>query len=129
MKKILVFLIKCYKKWISPLLPSACRFEPTCSIYAMQAIERFGVIRGLLLAIWRILRCNPLCKSGYDPVPERFTFKSQVVPFDKAHCHSSDDVYEFEEIIEDTSSYELPPCECVKDTEDAVPSEQTRNQN
>ena len=71
MKKILVFLIKCYKKWISPLLPSACRFEPTCSIYAMQAIERFGVIRGLLLAIWRILRCNPLCKSGYDPVPER----------------------------------------------------------
>lgn len=79
MKKILTFLIKGYHKHISPLLPQACRFYPTCSMYAVEAIERFGVIRGSLLATYRILRCNPFCRGGYDPVPEKFTFKRQEV--------------------------------------------------
>ena len=77
MKKILTFLIKGYHKHISPLLPQACRFYPTGSMYAVEAIERFGVIRGSLLATYRILRCNPFCRGGYDPVPDKFTFKKQ----------------------------------------------------
>ena len=79
MKKIFIFIIKGYHKYISPILPGACRFEPTCSVYTVQAIERFGVIRGMLLGIWRILRCNPFCRGGYDPVPEKFTFKRQII--------------------------------------------------
>lgn len=69
MKTLLIAMIRGYKKYISPALPNACRFSPTCSEYAMQALEEWVVIRGLGLAIWRILRCNPLCKGGYDPVP------------------------------------------------------------
>jgi putative membrane protein insertion efficiency factor len=69
MKTLLIAMIRGYKKYISSALPNACRFSPTCSEYAMQALEEWGVIRGLGLAIWRILRCNPLCKGGYDPVP------------------------------------------------------------
>ena len=70
MKKIMLFLLKGYKKFISPLLPPSCRFVPTCSEYAMEAISRYGVLRGGFLAFWRILRCNPFCKSGFDPVPD-----------------------------------------------------------
>ena len=77
MKKILIFLLKGYKKIISPILPGACRFTPTCSEYAMEAIEKFGAIKGSLLSAYRVLRCNPFCRGGYDPVPERFTFKRQ----------------------------------------------------
>lgn len=69
MKTLLIAMIRGYKKYISPGLPNACRFSPTCSEYAVQALEEWGVIRGLGLAIWRILRCNPFCKGGYDPVP------------------------------------------------------------
>lgn len=78
MKTILKFFIKLYRKIISPIKPPCCRFTPTCSQYALEAIERFGAIRGTLLAIWRILRCNPFCRGGYDPVPEKFTFKRQI---------------------------------------------------
>ena len=74
MKYLLIALIRFYKRWISPVLPPACRFQPTCSVYAIQAIQRFGAIRGGLLAVWRILRCNPFCRAGYDPVPETFRF-------------------------------------------------------
>lgn len=77
MKTILIVFIKFYKHAISPYLPKACRFTPTCSIYAIEAIQRFGAIRGTLLAAYRVLRCNPFCRGGYDPVPERFTFKRQ----------------------------------------------------
>lgn len=59
-----------YKKAISPLLPGACRFTPTCSEYAMQALRRYGLLKGGWLALWRILRCNPWGGSGYDPVPD-----------------------------------------------------------
>ncbi|MBQ7226751.1 MAG: membrane protein insertion efficiency factor YidD [Clostridia bacterium] len=77
MKTILMVLIKFYRKAISPFLPSSCRFTPSCSAYALEAIEKFGAIKGSLLATYRILRCNPFCRGGYDPVPERFTFKRQ----------------------------------------------------
>ena len=75
MKKILLFFLKAYKKVISPILPPSCRFTPTCSEYAMEAITRFGAVRGTLLGAYRLLRCNPFCRGGYDPVPEKFTFK------------------------------------------------------
>ena len=69
MKRVLIRLIRFYQRCLSPHLPPACRFQPTCSQYALEAIERFGAARGLLLAAWRILRCNPFSKGGYDPVP------------------------------------------------------------
>ncbi|MBR8713088.1 membrane protein insertion efficiency factor YidD [Porphyromonas levii] len=58
-----------YQKYISPMLPPSCRFTPTCSTYAVESLKKHGPIKGLLLAIWRILRCNPWGGSGYDPVP------------------------------------------------------------
>ena len=58
-----------YQKFISPLTPPTCRFTPTCSEYAKQALKKHGPIKGLALAVWRILRCNPWGGSGYDPVP------------------------------------------------------------
>ena len=71
MKYVLKWLIRGYQKFISPLFPSVCRFQPTCSSYAIEAIERFGAIKGTLLAIRRILRCRPGGGHGYDPVPEK----------------------------------------------------------
>lgn len=71
MKRPLILLIRFYQKCISPLTPPSCKYYPTCSNYAIQAIERFGPIKGLFLAIYRILRCNPFSKGGYDPVPEK----------------------------------------------------------
>ena len=75
MKTILIVLIKFYRRAISPFLPDSCRFVPSCSQYAIEAIGRFGAIKGCILAIFRILRCNPFCRGGYDPVPDRFTLK------------------------------------------------------
>ncbi len=66
---ILCLPINFYRKCISPYTPPACRFTPTCSEYALQAIRKHGPIKGLGLAVWRILRCNPWGGSGYDPVP------------------------------------------------------------
>ncbi len=71
LKKIFIAPIKFYKKFISPLLGNHCRYLPTCSEYMMQAIEIHGVVKGLILGIWRILRCNPWAKGGYDPVPPK----------------------------------------------------------
>jgi putative membrane protein insertion efficiency factor len=71
MKILLIALIRGYKMLVSPLLPPACRFHPTCSVYAMEAIERFGVWHGGKLVIARILRCHPLHPGGYDPVPPK----------------------------------------------------------
>ena len=70
-RRALIFPIRLYKKYISPGLGRNCRFMPTCSEYAMQAIEIHGCVKGMILAVWRILRCQPLCRWGYDPVPEK----------------------------------------------------------
>lgn len=72
LQKTALTLIHLYRTYISALKPyPTCRFTPTCSEYALQAIQRFGFWRGSMLALWRILRCNPFCKGGYDPVPEK----------------------------------------------------------
>lgn len=69
MKTLLLSLIHIYRKLISPLFPASCRFQPTCSQYALEAIEKFGVFKGSWLAIKRILRCHPFHPGGYDPIP------------------------------------------------------------
>ena len=66
---LLILPIRFYQKFISPLKPPTCRFTPTCSQYAIEAIRKHGPFKGLALAVWRILRCNPWGGSGYDPVP------------------------------------------------------------
>ncbi|MGD1805446.1 membrane protein insertion efficiency factor YidD [Dapis sp. BLCC M126] len=71
MKVLLIKLIKGYKILISPMLPPSCRFQPTCSEYAMEAIERFGIFKGTRMAVMRILRCHPFHPGGYDPVPPK----------------------------------------------------------
>ncbi|MBR2489414.1 MAG: membrane protein insertion efficiency factor YidD [Clostridia bacterium] len=71
MSRLLIKLIKIYQKNISPLKIPCCRFSPTCSEYAVQAITVHGALKGSALALWRILRCHPFCKGGYDPVPEK----------------------------------------------------------
>jgi uncharacterized protein len=68
MKFLGLWLLRLYKRWISSLLPPACRYVPTCSEYAMEAVERYGVLRGGIMAAWRVLRCHPFVKGGYDPV-------------------------------------------------------------
>lgn len=84
MKRLTLALIRVYRRF-SSLLPARCRYEPTCSAYAAQSIGRFGVARGSLLAVWRLLRCNPFSHGGFDPVPERFTLR--VGPVDPAEYH------------------------------------------
>lgn len=69
MKALALALIRFYKRYISPVLPSACRFEPTCSVYTYQAIEKYGVLKGGWMGVKRISRCHPLHPGGYDPVP------------------------------------------------------------
>lgn len=67
--------IRAYQKVVSPLLPPRCKYEPSCSRYATQAVEEFGILRGLILAGWRLLRCNPWSHGGYDPVHEQHVFR------------------------------------------------------
>ncbi len=69
MKTVLISLIKFYRKYISPLKSTKCPYVPSCSEYCLQAVKKYGSIKGGLLALWRILRCNPFSKGGYDPVP------------------------------------------------------------
>jgi putative membrane protein insertion efficiency factor len=68
-KRMLLWLIRFYRAAISPTHAPCCRFTPTCSQYALEAVEKYGAVKGGWLALRRILRCNPLCKGGYDPVP------------------------------------------------------------
>jgi len=68
MKKVFIFLIRIYQRLISPLFPPSCRFYPTCSEYSVQAINKYGILIGSAKAIWRILRCNPFNKGGFDPL-------------------------------------------------------------
>ena len=69
MRRIAMWLIRGYQRAMLLLLPPACRFYPTCSDYGYQAIEKYGIMRGGAMAIWRVLRCNPFGKGGFDPVP------------------------------------------------------------
>ena len=69
MKTLLLWLIRGYRRWVSPLFPPSCRFQPTCSEYALEAIAIHGALKGGWLAIKRILRCHPFHPGGYDPVP------------------------------------------------------------
>ena len=66
-----------YQRLISPALPRRCKFEPTCSAYAVRALRDFGILRGLVLAVWRVLRCNPLSHGGYDPVHAQRLFRAR----------------------------------------------------
>lgn len=71
MKHICIALIKAYRKYVSPLKPPCCRFTPTCSAYALEAFSKRGFFVGFFLTVWRILRCNPFSRGGYDPVPKK----------------------------------------------------------
>ncbi|MDH4211764.1 MAG: membrane protein insertion efficiency factor YidD [candidate division WOR-3 bacterium] len=71
MSLVLICLVRAYQLSIGKLLPRVCRFEPTCSTYAIEALREHGFFRGLALTLYRILRCNPLCNGGWDPVPKR----------------------------------------------------------
>lgn len=68
MKSLALAILGAYKRWISPLLLPSCRYVPTCSEYAMEAVDRYGVMRGGVMALWRLLRCHPFAKGGHDPV-------------------------------------------------------------
>lgn len=74
-EKLVISPILFYQRYISPAYPSTCRFIPCCSRYAITAVRRFGALRGVLMAACRLLRCNPLGKGGYDPVPQRFSLR------------------------------------------------------
>jgi putative membrane protein insertion efficiency factor len=78
MKFLALWLLRLYKRWVSPAFPPSCRYVPTCSVYAMEAVERYGVVRGGAMAVWRVLRCHPFVQGGYDPVvkesPESHSF-------------------------------------------------------
>jgi len=84
-KRLSLAVVRAYQRWISPIRPRRCKYEPTCSAYAVEAIGRFGALRGFVLASWRLLRCNPFSHGGFDPVPERFTLR--VGPVDPAEHH------------------------------------------
>jgi putative membrane protein insertion efficiency factor len=70
MKLLLIILIRSYRRWISPVLPPRCRFYPSCSSYALEALQLHGALRGSLLTLRRLLRCHPFNAGGYDPVPD-----------------------------------------------------------
>ena len=68
MRRLFIGLIQIYRRFLSPMLPPTCRYEPSCSLYTVQAIEKYGVVRGLFMGILRVLRCHPFARGGFDPV-------------------------------------------------------------
>lgn len=84
MKTFLQFGLRLYKRWISPALPPSCRYVPSCSDYAMEAVEHYGALRGSWMAVRRVLRCHPFVKGGYDPVP---TPDSRPLTTELHHSH------------------------------------------
>ena len=80
MKRIVLAPIRFYQRFISPALPRRCKYEPTCSAYAVDAVRELGVIRGAVIAGWRLLRCNPWSHGGWDPVSDRTLFRGRDVP-------------------------------------------------
>jgi uncharacterized protein len=78
LRRVAVAPIVAYRRFVSPALPRRCKYEPTCSAYAEQAVREFGILRGLVLAGWRLLRCNPWSHGGLDPVEEQRLFRRPV---------------------------------------------------
>ena len=78
MRAVVVLPIRFYQRFISPALPRRCKYHPTCSEYAVQSIRTYGVLRGLVLAAWRLLRCNPWSHGGYDPVEAQTIFRTRT---------------------------------------------------
>jgi uncharacterized protein len=76
-RRIVLAPITVYQRVISPALPRRCKYEPTCSAYTVQAVREYGILRGLVLASWRLLRCNPLSHGGFDPVSAQRLFKNR----------------------------------------------------
>ena len=76
-RRVVLLPIRAYQRFISPALPRRCKYEPTCSLYAVRAIEDYGILRGLVLAGWRVLRCNPWSHGGYDPVSAQRLFSAR----------------------------------------------------
>ena len=68
MRKLFIGLIQIYRRFLSPMLPPTCRYEPSCSLYTVQALEKYGVLKGLFMGILRVLRCHPFARGGFDPV-------------------------------------------------------------
>jgi uncharacterized protein len=77
-RKLVVAPIRGYQRFISPALPRRCKYHPSCSEYAVQAIRTYGVLRGLVLAVWRLLRCNPWSHGGFDPVEAQRIFRTRT---------------------------------------------------
>jgi uncharacterized protein len=75
MRRAAIAAIRVYQRALSPLLGPRCKYHPSCSEYALQAIDRYGILRGSVLAAWRLLRCNPFSHGGYDPVSEQTLFR------------------------------------------------------
>lgn len=75
MQKILIFIVYIYQYIMSPYLPVSCRYFPTCSQYMVEALTKYGVLRGLFLGVFRVCRCHPFCQGGYDPVPNNQKLK------------------------------------------------------
>lgn len=88
MKQLAVRILRLYKRWVSPAFPPSCRYVPTCSEYAMEAIDRYGVLRGGLMAAWRLLRCHPFAKGGLDPVVKSPTHGAMVNEWG-THSHTA----------------------------------------
>lgn len=78
MKRVLILAIRLYQAVVSPALPRSCKHHPSCSAYAIEAIRDFGTCRGLILACWRVLRCNPFSHGGYDPVGRQTLFRAKT---------------------------------------------------
>jgi uncharacterized protein len=87
-RRVAIAPIRFYQRVISPALPRRCKYEPTCSLYAVQAIQRFGILRGLVLAAWRLLRCNPFSNGGFDPVEAQRLFRPRPAPEPPAPARS-----------------------------------------
>jgi putative membrane protein insertion efficiency factor len=75
LERVVLAPLRVYQRFISPALPRRCKYHPTCSAYAVQAIQAYGILRGSVLAAWRILRCNPWSHGGYDPVSAQTVFR------------------------------------------------------
>jgi len=87
MRALLIAPIRLYQRVISPAIPRRCKYEPTCSNYAVQAIREFGILRGLVLAAWRLLRCNPFSHGGLDPVSAQRLFRPARSERPHHHVH------------------------------------------